>query len=137
MPTAKCEGGGWIHPARLPLGVGWIGHCHAPGHEGSEPSLDELREFCNLGYAAGCSRLPKQRSADAVRFGVTRDCAGQLTVCFVCESGHRPAQNGLLQYDLTLGKWTSSHPDTCIQKMADCYLQSYLMRRIQSAAAGS
>jgi hypothetical protein len=136
MPTAKRDDGGWIHPARLPLGAGWQGHCCAPGHQGSEPSLEEIRELCNLGYASRCSRLPKERTADAVRFSVSRDRGDQLTVCFVCEFGHRPAGHGKLEYDLALARWVSSHPDPCIQKMADCYLQSYLTRRTQPATAG-
>ncbi len=53
MPTSKLEDGGWLHPSRLPLGGGWIGHCSAPGYEGAEPTNQELRELCNLGYATG------------------------------------------------------------------------------------
>ena len=136
MPTSKLEDGGWLHPARLPLGAGWTGHCSAPGHEGTEPSTDELRDLCNLGYAAGCPRLPAERSFDAVRFSIARDLSAQLSLWFVCESGHRPAGYGTLQYDLLLGRWTSSHADPRIQKMAECYLQSYLLRRIQPAPAG-
>jgi len=137
MPIAKCDDGGWIHPARLPLGAGWQGRCCAPGHEGSEPAADELREFCNLGYASRCSRLPKERTADAVRFSISRDRGDQLTVCFVRELEHRPSGHGNLEYDRPLAKWVSSHPDPCIQKMADCYLQSYLMRRPQPGTAGA
>lgn len=137
MPTSKLEGGGWIHPARLPLGTGWNGHCSAPGHEGVAPTSDELRELCNLGYAHACPRLPEHRAYDAVRFSVSRDRGVQLDLCYVCESGHRPASSGTLEYDLSLKQWTSSHSDPRIQKMAECYLQSYLLRRIQPAAAGA
>ena len=28
----------------------------------------DLREFCNLGYAEGCGRLPQERVWDSVRF---------------------------------------------------------------------
>jgi hypothetical protein len=136
MPTSKLEDGGWLHPSRLPLGGGWIGHCSARGHEGTEPTNEELREFCNLGYAAGCPRLPAQRDYDAVRFSMARDRGAQLLLWFVCESGHRPADHGTLEYDFSLGQWISSHSDARIQKMAECYLQSYLLRRIQPAPAG-
>jgi len=129
MPTAKCEDGTWIHPARLPLGAGWWGHCCAPGHENSQPAADEIREFCNLGYATTCSRLPRERTADAVRFSVSRDCGGRLTVCFVCELGHRPAAHGLLEYNLATRTWLAAHPEPRIQKMAECYIASYLARR--------
>ena len=134
MPVSKCESGLWLHPSRLPLGAGWTGHCCAPGYETTEPSADELH-FCNLGYAMSCSRLPQQRAADAVRFSVSRDRGDQLSLCFVSEFAHRPVQNGILDYDLTLEKWISPHPDLRIQKMAECYLQSYLLRRIRPADA--
>jgi len=136
MPTSKLEDGGWLHPLRLPLGGGWTGHCSAPGHEGAEPANQELRELCNLGYAASCPRLPKERAYDAVRFSIARDCSGHLELWFVCESGYRPAGHGKLEYDLDLSQWVSSHSDLRIQKMAECYLQAYLLRRIQPALAG-
>lgn len=136
MPTNKLEDGGWLHPSRLPLGGGWTGHCSAPGHEGAEPTNQELRELCNLGYAASCPRLPKERAYDAVRFSIAHDRGAQLELWFVCESGYRPASHGKLEYDLDLNQWVSSHSDLRIQKMAQCYLQAYLLRRIQPALAG-
>lgn len=136
MPVSKFDDGGWIHPSRLPLGAGWKGQCSAPGHEGAQPADDELRELCNLGYSSACARLPKERACDAVRFGVSRDRGDQLAISFVCESGHRPASHGTLEYDLSRKGWISSHPDSRIQKMADCYLEAYLLRRIRPAAAG-
>jgi hypothetical protein len=129
MPTEKLEDGGWPHPSRLPLGGGWSGHCCAAGYEGAEPAIDELREFCNLGYAVNCLRLPRERSVDALRFSIVRDRGGQLAVMFVCELGHRPAGHGTLHYDLAQKRWISSHPDPRMQKMAECYLESYLLRR--------
>ncbi len=67
---------------------------------------------------------------------MARDLGAQLSLWFVCESGHLPAAYGTLEYDLLLGRWISSHADPRIQKMAECYLQSYLLRRIQPAPAG-
>jgi hypothetical protein len=136
MPTSKLEDGGWLHPTRLPLGGGWSGHCGAPGHEGAEPTNQELRELCNLGYATDCPRLPAERACDAVRFSIARNRGGQLLLWFVCESGHRPAGHRMLEYDLSLGQWIFSHPEPRIQKMAECYLQSYLLSRSQPASAG-
>jgi len=136
MPTSRFDGGGWLHPARLPLGSGWKGHCSAPGHEGVEPTADELRDWCNLGYASTCSRRPQQHFCDAVRFSVARDGASQLTILYSCESAHRPAGHGRLDYDLASQKWISSHPDARIQKMAECYLQSHLSHRIEPVTAG-
>jgi hypothetical protein len=136
MPTTKLDDGGWLHPSRLPLGGGWNGCCSAPGHERADPSDQELRELCNLGYAAACPRLPKERSCDAVRFSIAHDRGPQLLFHFVFESGHQPAGHGLLEYDLSRSQWISSHSDPRVKKMAECYLQSYLLRRIQPAPAG-
>ena|SRR2546427_10781502 len=136
MPTRQLQDGAWSHPSRLPLGGGWSGHCYAPGHEGVVPTDEELRELCNLGYAASCPRLPLQRSCDAVRFSVACDCGSQLLVWFVCETGHCPAEHGTLEYNPSVKQWISRHSDPRIQKMAECYLESYLLRRNQPAAAG-
>jgi hypothetical protein len=137
VPTHKLDDAGWLHPARLPLGGGWHGHCSAPGHEGAEPSDHELHEGCNLGYAVGCSWLPQERSCDAVRFSVAHDRGTRVLLWFVCESGHRPADHGMLEFDVPLAQWITRHPDTRMQRMAECYLESYLLRRIHSAAADS
>lgn len=136
MPIQKLDGG-WLHPSRLPLGGGWHGHCSAPGHEGAQPSDHELHEFCNLGYATKCSRLPVDREFDAVRVSVARDQGSRLSVWFVCESGHRPGRHGTLEYDVDRNQWTSAHTDSRIQRMLECYVQVYLQRRIQSAATTS
>jgi hypothetical protein len=128
MPTSRLDDGRWPHPSRLPLGGGWHGQCCAPGYEGTQPTSDELREGCNLGYALACPRLPKERTCDAVRFSVARDLGHRVVLLFVCERAHQPAGHGTLEYDLTFNRWISSHPDSRIQQMADCYLRSYLLR---------
>jgi len=137
MPVRKSEDSVWQHPSRLPLGCGWTGLCCAPGYEGVQPTDEELRCFCNLGYATNCPRLPKERPCDAVRFGIARDTGSQLFLLFVCEAGHLPTTHGTLQYDLSLGLWVLSHADPQIQRMAECYLESYLPRRIPSTPVGS
>ncbi|HEX8815002.1 MAG TPA: hypothetical protein VF753_05835 [Terriglobales bacterium] len=129
MPTSRFDDGGWIHPSRLPLGAGWKGHCCAPGHEGVEPEADELREWCNMGYASGCGRRPKENSNDAVRFAVTRDSASQVNILYSIETAHLPAGHGTLEYDLAGQRFTTSLADARILKMAECFLQSHLARR--------
>ena len=133
VPTQRWDGGAWPHPSRLPLGAGWLGCCSAPGHEGVEPAEEEQREFCNLGYAAKCPRLPVERSCDAVRFSVVRQEGASLLVCFICEAGHLPAAHGNLRYDSLAGKWVSAHADPRIQRLAECFVQSYLSRTNRSA----
>jgi hypothetical protein len=141
MPLAKLENGAWPHPARLPLGGGWSGHCTAPGHDGETPSQPVLESCCNLGYASGCSWAPRDRAWDAVRFGVMAPRGNekpesavdpqalQLRLSFVCERNHRPAANGELEFDLAQSAWSRRHDDPRLQKMAECFLEAYLSRK--------
>lgn len=97
--------------------------------------MQELQELCNLGYASKCGRLPKDRSYDAVRFSVARDTGAQLLIWFACEAGHYPCNHGQLEYNPSLTTWVSSHQDPQIQKLAECYVQSYLTRKSNSSLA--
>jgi len=144
MPVAKIENGNWPHPARLPLGCGWSGHCTAPGHEGQSPSQDILEAFCNLGYASTCTWAPAQRLWDAVRFAVnsppgqegqrksvreSNEPSRILRLSYICERDHRPIEHGELEFDIPTGSWLKPHNDARIQKMAECFLESYLRKK--------
>jgi len=141
MPITKIENGNWPHPARLPLGCGWNGHCTAPGHENQTPAQNILEAFCNLGYASSCGWAPPQRQWDAIRFAVTaaggRDNAKAaidpqarvLRLNYVCERNHRPVHRGELIFDLVQALWLNPHEDARIQKMAECFLESYLKKK--------
>ena len=143
MPLEKLENGKWPHPARLPLGGGWTGHCTAPGHEGQLPSQDVVEAFCNLGYATTCAWTPEHRSCDAVRFavaasldarGARKSFAGEapvrlLRLSYVCERDHHPSAHGELEFDLARATWVVRHDDPRIQKMAECFLESYLQKK--------
>lgn len=126
-PSDRADNIALPHPARLPLGAAWRGTCAAPGAELVQLGAAEL-ESCNLGYAHGCPRLPEQRTADAVRFVVSRQSADRLQLQFVLEAKHLPVAHGNLEYDRILSCWTTGHPDPGIQKLADCFLQAYLQR---------
>lgn len=138
MPLARLENGRWPHPARLPLGDGWTGHCTAPQHENDAPPPDVLEAFCNLGYASGCSWAPQQRKWDAVRFAVTapsalptrepNDSSSVIHLCYVCEREHRPVECGDLEFDAQQCRWLKSHEDPRVQRMAECFLKSRLNR---------
>jgi hypothetical protein len=135
MPVKRLEEDGtWLHPARLPLKGGWDGHCCAPGHEGAVLAREDLRE-CNLGYAVNCSRLPHERTSDAIRFSVAQDASEKLILFFVRELNHHPVEHGTLEYDLASAQWKSSHGDVRVQKMAECYVEMYLQCRALSATA--
>jgi hypothetical protein len=144
MPVAKLENGNWPHPARLPLGCGWSGHCTAPGHEGAVPSQDVLQTFCNLGYATSCGWAPADSRFDAVRFAVAAPAksareadataaenapARILRLTYVYEQANRPAGQGELEFDLAAATWLRRHRDSRIQKMAECFLEIYLNKR--------
>jgi hypothetical protein len=136
MPIERLESGTWLHPDRLPLGCGWSGHCTAPGHEDESPSPEELQEFCNLGYAEGCGRLPRERAWDSVRFAV-RTASGdgkngigtRFQIHYVCERAHRPSDRGMLAFDAAEARWVQPHSDRRVQRMAECFLESYLQKR--------
>src|SRR5215469_9439714 len=142
MPVEKLENGSWSHPARLPLGGGWRGHCTAPGHEGELPAQDILESFCNLGYANCCTWSPKEHPSDAIRFAVvppsksgaragTPYDASASVIClrYVSERNHLPVDHGDLEFDLQRAIWTRSHADARVQKMAECFLESYLKKK--------
>lgn len=140
MPVEKLDGGNWPHPARLPLGSGWSGHCTAPGHEGELPSQGVLETCCNLGYASGCPWTPPSREWDAVRFAVSAPLTGEkpgenagrsdvLRLIYVCERDHRPIATGELAFELGRGVWLSSHEDARVQRMAECFLDTYRKKK--------
>jgi hypothetical protein len=141
MPMEKLEDGAWLHAGRLPLGCGWNGQCTAPGHEGESPSQDELHQFCNLGYAEGCRRLPVGRRWDSVRFGarsagggVENGRGGRVLITYVCERGHLPAEHGVLEFDATDMKCERPHQDRRVQRMAECFLRALMEKRKKEAA---
>jgi hypothetical protein len=135
MPVEKLGNGTWLHAGRLPLGCGWSGQCMAPGHEGESPLQEELREFCNLGYAEGCGKLPRDRAWDSVRFAARmlgsegNGAAGCIQIRYVCERGHRPAEHGLLEFDAVEAKCVEPHRDSRVQRMAECFLESFLEKK--------
>jgi hypothetical protein len=137
MPLEKVYDGLWPHPSRLPLGSGWAGHCMAPTHENEVPSHEELADFCNLGYAAQCSRLPQDRSWDAVRFAVTSVQESVIRLRYVCERAHLPVDHGSLEFESTGLKCQQPHADIRVQKMAECFLDSYIEKKRQQTPAVS
>jgi hypothetical protein len=135
MPTERSIEGAWIHPARLPLGSGWEGHCTAPGHEGVTPEPERLQQECSMGYASSCPRLPADRASDAVRFSVASENEARVLVTYACERNHLPAAHGNLEFRLHDRQCANSHSDPRIQKMAECFLESWLRKKPGSLTA--
>jgi hypothetical protein len=86
-------------------------------------------EWCNLGYASCCPRLPKKRSSDAVRFGVVRESKERISIQFIFESDHQPAGHGYLEYDALAKHWIAAHPEPRTQRLAESFLASYFERK--------
>jgi len=118
----------WPFPRRLPLGAGFHGQCLADG-TAIQPGDAELRDFCNLGYARRCAKLPAARRADAIRFSVAAENAGEVVLRYVCERDHAPVEHGELRYRLSSGSWFAVHADPVLQRQAECYISTYLETR--------
>lgn len=146
LPKEKCFTVAWAFPTRLPLGAGFGGTCCAPtpawaksaqpggpgaGGEHAEVAPDDntLRDFCNLGHAHGCSRLPADRRADSVRFAVAQDSGESIVLNYVYDRDHLPIAHGRLEYDCVGQRWLSPVIDACLGRQAQCYLAVYLERR--------
>lgn len=128
FPTGKSANIYWPFPRRLPLGAGFCGFC-AAGAQQATPGETELRDFCNLGYARQCSRIPAERPLDAVRFAVAKDGGSRILLHYCCERDHAPVRHGQLEYDCLSTGWLVPHEDKCIQRQAECYIAVYLERR--------
>ena len=129
MPTERADDIAFQHPSRLPLGASWRGSCLAPSHEQETLSTVELQS-CNLGYAKSCPRLPKERVCDAVRFAVVNESQDSVSLKFVLEKAYLPTSHGILAYDRHTKRWVPPHSDLSIQRKAECFLQSYLDRKL-------
>jgi hypothetical protein len=127
-PTGKSSGLYWPFPQRLPLGAGFHGACTATAAQ-TVPSDDELRDFCNVGYAGGCGRLPAGRPADAIRFSVASETDDRLIVRYVCEREHAPVVHGNLEFDVRIRQFRQTLEDAVLLRQVECYVASYLERK--------
>ena len=93
------------------------------------PTEIELKEFCNLGYARQCEKIPPDRCADSIRFSVANDARKRIRLHYSCERDHAPVEHGVLEYDCEARSWQIAHSDACIQRQAECYMETYLERR--------
>jgi hypothetical protein len=62
---------------------------------------------------------------------------GRIQVRYVCERGHRPAEHGTLEFDTVAERWEQRHRDSRVQRMAECFLESYVRRREEVTRAAS
>jgi len=128
LPEQRLQGD-WPFPQRLPLGAGWSGTCTAAAGAEVRPSEQELKTCCNLGYAKGCSRLPAERHADAVRFALAEEHDGLVHIRFASERDSLPAGHGELIYEMATRRWHTAHASACLLRMAECYIQARFQSR--------
>jgi hypothetical protein len=129
MPVRRHEAELWQFRRRLPLGDGFAGFCSLRG-ESHLLSAEELKEHCNLGYAKHCPWLPAEREADSVRFSLAWEREDAVALHYACERDHLPADCGQVEYSRTQATWTKPHPNACVQRMAECYLESWSRKRV-------
>jgi hypothetical protein len=140
IPTEILAGSQWPHRARLPLGEGFAGECCA-AESHVTPAEDDLRDFCNLGYALHyerkCSRCPESREWDAIRVGVVGEDGTTVRLDYSCERDFAPVEHGVLIYDRTAAHWTSTHADPRVQLKAEAYLRVWMERHPLRATAAT
>jgi len=57
------------------------------------------------------------------------ETARSIRVDYVCERAHLPVAHGELEFDFQQSAWTRRHEDKRVQKMAECFLESYLRKK--------
>ena len=136
VPSRRLETTGWIHAPRLPLGDPFGGACHVHPTDIVEPPEAQQRDLCNCGYARGrCDRFPSGSAADAVRFSVTGDTPERLSVVYVFEKDHAPAEFGALEYFIEGSRLDGPVLSAIVTQQARAFLESYLSRRARGASA--
>jgi hypothetical protein len=136
VPSRRLEITGWVRAPRFPLGDLFAGECHARPTEVIEPPESHQRELCNCGYIKGrCDRFPGGSAADAVRFSVTLDTPTRLSVVYVIEKDHAPAEYGTLEYWIDNARLDGPSITEVLVAQARAFLESYLSRRARVAGA--
>jgi hypothetical protein len=105
---------------RAPLGAIFEGECERRG-------TGEAR-FCNFGYARGlCPEFPDGSGADAVRFSVSGNADGIVTIVWIFEKDHAPIEHGSLEYTKSTGAFVTE-PVGALGVQARVFVENYLLR---------
>jgi len=129
-PVERFDDQTWAKPPRLPLGDPCRGTCRARAEESAVPDDATLRDFCNLGYARDrCSRFPADGEADAIRFSVSGETNGVVSLIYIFEKQWSPAKHGSLEYPL------EAHD--ALTRQAQVFAESYLSRRVSAPRSSS
>jgi hypothetical protein len=123
LPGRRLGSGGWNPAPRLPLGDAYGGSCQALTASPFDPPEEIQRDLCNSGYArTHCSHFPDNNAADAVRFSVTGDQDGRVTLVYILEKDHAPMEHGLMDEAAT----GALEP---LASQARAFVESYRRRR--------
>ena len=76
-----------------------------------------------------CGLLFAPRPTPATRLAQRRLLLRVLRLRYVCEKNHLPVEHGDLEFDLSRSAWLRAHDDSRVQKMAECFLDSYLKKK--------
>lgn len=121
----------WSKPPRLPLGDPYLGICCVDPLREWRPDEATLREFCNQGNARGkCSRFPTGAGPDAVRFAVTGDREGTVTISYVVEKDRAPSEHGTLEYSTDGAGFQPNNASGLLERQAQAYAESYMRRKL-------
>ena len=134
-PVARIDRGAGARA--LPLGDAWSGSCEADPDRPSIPAEGALIPLCNLGYPEGCPHFPRNGAADGVRFSVSRDQNGTVRIQYVIEKAHQPVEHGPLAYSRETHSFLVRHRDRVVQKQAEAYVESYLLRKSSPTSCSS
>ena len=127
LPVRRLGSSGWSPEPRLPLGDAYGGSCHAHASSPFEPPEEIQRDLCNCGYARGrCSHFPDNGAADAVRFSVTDDQDGRVTLVYILEKDHAPMEHGPLD--------PAHEAPEPLASQARAFVKSYLRQRAAGRA---
>ena len=136
-PSHRLEFTGWARPPRFPLGDAFRGACHALPSVVFEPPEAHQREVCNCGYARGrCDRFPHGSAGDAVRFSVTGQTSSRLSMIYVVEKDHAPAEHGTLEFALADLSLAGPPIGDVLAQQARAFVESYLNYQPRAQAAG-
>jgi len=60
---------------------------------------------------------------------------GRIQIRYACERGHRPVEHGTLEFDVFEARWVEPHGDSRVQRMAECFLESYLKKKTRQGVS--
>jgi hypothetical protein len=140
LPVRRLASGGWNPAPRLPLGDAYSGSCQADASGPFEPPEEIQRELCNCGYARGrCAHFPENAAADAVRFSVTGDQDGRVTLIYILEKDHAPMEHGSMEHgsmEHGLMNYATGAGEP-LASQARAFVESYLRQSAEGRAASA